>query len=62
MSDTIATVDADTGRLVAQPSAWLVRYGDRLQHRALFLERTAAERSAVSLRGQLVALYVGPMP
>lgn len=63
--NTIAEVKADTGRLVMprrQPDGWIVRYGERLQFKALLLDRAAAERQAVSLHGQLGALYEGPMP
>lgn len=54
----------DTGRLVAPrlPDGWVVRYGERLQYKALVLDRAAAERQAVSLHGQIGALYEGPMP
>lgn len=64
-TSTIAEVDLDTGRLVVpprQPDGWVVRYGERLQHKALVLDRAAAERQAVSLHGQIGALYEGPMP
>lgn len=45
---TIAEVDSDTGRLISarQPDGWIVRYGDRLQFKALMLDRAAAERQA----------------
>lgn len=61
---TIAEVELETGRLVAprQPDGWVVRYGERLQYKALVLDRAAAERQAVSLHGQIGALYEGPMP
>lgn len=61
---TIAEVDSDTGRLISprQPDGWIVRYGDRLQFKAVLLDRAADERQAVNLHGQLAALYEGPMP
>lgn len=62
---TIAKVETDTGRLVMpgrQPDGWIVRYGERLQYKAMVLDRAAAERQAVNLHGQLGALYEGPMP
>lgn len=65
MTDTIADVDADTGRLVPtepRPRAWMVVYGDRLEREALFHDRGAAERAAVNLHGQLVALYAWLAP
>lgn len=62
---TIAEVDVETGRLIIpgrRPDGWVVRYGDRMQHTGLFLDRAAAERMAVGLHGQIGALYEGPMP
>ena len=61
---TIAEVEMDSGRLVVprQPDGWIVRYGERLQYKALIIDRAAAERQAASLHGQLAALYEGPMP
>lgn len=61
----VAEVETDAGRLGMpgrQPDGWIVRYGERLQYKALLLDRAAAERQAVSLHGQLGALYEGPMP
>lgn len=46
----------DTGELWG----WGVIYGEHGEHRAMFLDRSNAERAAANMRGMLVELYVGP--
>lgn len=62
--DTIATVDVSTGRLVPplEPFGWGVVWGPRPTDRCVMLERPKAQQTAVDRHGQLVALYVGPLP
>lgn len=41
------------------PSAWLVRYGDRQQLVALFVEQARAEQFAATHHGIVVPLFEG---
>lgn len=41
-------------------TAWLIVYGDRLDHRCVVLDRARAEQTAVHLHGVLVPLVPAP--
>lgn len=50
---TIAEVEIDAGRLVMpgrQPDGWIVRYGERLQFKALFCVLSRAANSSRTIR------------
>lgn len=56
-TETIATVETDTGRLVERrPLAYLVVWGARNEHRAVVLERERADQIAAAQHGQVVKL------
>jgi hypothetical protein len=64
--DSIVTVDSDTGRVTPPPVpwGWGVEYGPHGidgRRKALFLDRSRAERAAVDLHGVLVMLFAWPM-
>ena len=64
MSDTLATVDADTGRLVppVEPFAYGVVWGKGgPDQRMVTLDRESAMQASVRLRGNIVYLFAGNM-
>lgn len=41
---------------MSEPVAWLITYGDRLDHRCVVLDRAKAIQTAASLHGHLTPL------
>lgn len=44
-------------RRLRLPDAYLVEYGDLVMHRAVFVDREAAMKQAVALRGKTIPLF-----